>query len=88
MPGPLPYDPNPYVTRSDLDKAIEAVREDINETEQRLRREWTDAVRYEVGRVTDHLTDQDTKINWTLGLIVSLLLLIISALLYAVFSHA
>lgn len=73
-----------WVTHSELDAAIDAVRADIQETEQRLRKEWTDTVRYEVGRVSGHLSEQDIKINWTLGLIVTLLLSCISGLVYVV----
>ena len=72
-----------WVTHSELDAAIDAVRADIQETEQRLRKEWTDTVRYEVGRVSDHLSEQDIKISWTLGLQITLLLAIISGLTYA-----
>lgn len=77
-----------FVTRTELDSALDAVRADIAETEQRLRKEWTDTVRYEMGRVTGHLTEQDVKINWTLGLIGTLLLTVISGLVYAIISFA
>ena len=73
-----------WVTHSELDAALDAVRADIADTEQRLRKEWTDTVRYEVDRVSGHLSEQDIKINWTLGLIVTLLLAVISGLTYAV----
>ena len=73
-----------YVTRGELADAIADVRHDIEETEQRLRTEFTATVRYEVGRVDTHLTDQDTKINWTLGLIVTLLLALVSGLVFTV----
>lgn len=76
-----------WVTRTELDEAIDAVKADIADTEQRLRKEWTDTVRYEVGKVGDHLTDQDTKINATLALIVTLLLTVIGGLLWAALSH-
>lgn len=71
-----------FVTHSELDEAIAAVKSDIADTEQRLRREWTDTVRYEVGRVSNHLSAQDVKINWTLGLIITLLLTLIGALVW------
>ena len=74
-----------YVTRDELSEALAAVRADIAETEKQLRKEFTDAVRYEVGRVDTHLTDQDTKINWTLGLIAMLLIAVISGLIYVAF---
>ena len=77
-----------WVTHSELDAAIDAVRADIQETEQRLRDEWTDTVRYEVGRVSDHLSAQDIKISWTLGLQITLLLAIISGLTYALLHYS
>ena len=67
-----------YVTRAELDKAIDGVVERIDETEQRLREEWTNTVRWEMGRVDDHLGEQDSKINWVLGLIVSLLVAVVA----------
>ena len=71
-----------YVTRTELDEAIDAVRDDIRETEERLREEWTNTVRFEVGRVDSHLGVQDSKIDWTLRLIVTLLVTVIGALIY------
>lgn len=80
-----------YVTHDELhlelEAAKDAVREDIRETETRLRKEWTDTVRFEVGRVDGHLTDQDTKINWTLGLIALLLITAVGALIYVAMGH-
>lgn len=76
-----------YVTRVELDAAIDAVRADIADTEQRLRREWTDTVRYEMGRVSGHLSEQDVKINWTIGLIVTLLLTVIGSATFVVYTH-
>lgn len=74
---------DPYVTHSELDTAIKAVRTDITATETRLRTEWTETVRFEVGRVDTHLGDQDRKINWTLGLIVTLLIAVIGGAISA-----
>lgn len=48
-----------YATRDELDDAITAVRRDIRDSEIRLRGEWTDTVRYEIGGVTAHLGEQD-----------------------------
>lgn len=71
-----------YVTHDELAEALADVRADIDETEQRLRSEFTSTVRYEIGKVDTHLTQQDTRINWTLGLIVSLLVVLVGGLLY------
>jgi hypothetical protein len=71
-----------YVTHSELDAAIAAVKDDIADTEQRLRKEWTDTVRYEVGRMDKHLDDQDVKFNWMIGLQFTLLLAVMSGLIY------
>src|SRR5579862_1439462 len=76
-----------FVTHSELDDAIQAVREDIVDTETRLRTEFTNTVRYEVGRVDDHLGVQDTRISWVLGLIVTLLITTVGGLLYVALSH-
>lgn len=76
-----------WVTHSELDAAIDAVRADIQETEQRLRKEWTDTVRYEVGRVSGHLSEQDIKINWILGLIVALLVSLLGSSVYVVLHY-
>lgn len=74
------------VTRDEMDLALaEALAEAKQYTdtaEQRLREEWTDAVRHEVGKVDVHLGDQDTKINWILGLMATLLLAVIGWLIY------
>lgn len=76
-----------FVTHEELDKAIEAVREDIGETEQRLRSEFTDAMRFEFNRTEKHLDQQDGKINWVLGLIVTLLITAVGSLLYVALAH-
>lgn len=71
-----------YVTHDELAVALADVRADIDDTEQRLRDEFTNTVRFEVGRVDQHLTQQDSRINWTLGLIVTLLVALVGGLLY------
>lgn len=71
-----------YVTRDELAEALADVRADIADTEERLRTEFTQTVRYEVGKVDAHLTQQDTRLNWTLGLIITLLLAGISGLVW------
>lgn len=78
-----------YVTHAELDAALADVREDIADTEQRLRTEWTDAVRYEGARTEKHLEDQDRLIDrisgrtdWILGLLVAALVAAVGALLY------
>lgn len=76
-----------FVTRIELDAAIDAVRADIADTEQRLRKEWTDTVRYEMGRVGSHLSEQDVKINWVLGLIIAGLVTVVGSMIYVAFTH-
>ncbi len=76
-----------YVTHSELDAAIDAVRADIQETDQRLRKEWTDTVPYEVARVSGHLSEQDFKIYWILGLIVALLVSLLGSSVYVVLHY-
>lgn len=65
-----------FATKDELDDAISAVRHDIRVTERRLREEWTDTLRYEIGRVDDHLGQQDNAIRGIyLAAISSLILL-------------
>jgi hypothetical protein len=59
-----PEPTSPWVTHSELDDALDAVREDIAETEHRLRGEFTSAVRYEIDRVHVHLEKQDESLKW------------------------
>ena len=71
-----------FVTHTELDEAIAAVKDDIAETEQRLRREWKETVRFEVGRVDTHLDAQDGKIDRVFYLIVTMLLSLVSSAVY------
>jgi len=69
------------VTRAELDlalaDAIAEAKEYTDDAERRLREEWTDAVRHEVGKVETHLGSQDTKIHAALGLLFTLLLAVV-----------
>jgi len=76
-----------FVTHRELEEALSAVRDDIQETENRLRQEWTSTVRFEMQRMDTHLTDQDTKINWTLGLIVTLLVTLVGSAVYELLTY-
>lgn len=72
-----------WVTRRELDDAITAVREDIAETEARLRTEFTSTVRYEVGKVDLHLAQQDESLKWIFRTLVGgLITLIVLLILY------
>lgn len=74
------------VTHDELDlalaQALAEAKEYTDDAERRLREEWTDAVRHEVGKVDTHLGDQDSKINWIIGLITTLLLAAVSTATY------
>lgn len=76
-------DLNGFVTRSDLDTAIADVREDIRETEDRLRTEFSDRMSFEILRFDRHLDSQDTRLTWILGVLLSLLVAVIAALVYS-----
>ena len=73
-----------YITRSELDDAIAAVTEDIRETEQRLDEKFTNTVRWEIGRVDKHLSDQDESLKWIQRFALGALLTVIAALIYLV----
>ena len=70
-----------YVSQDDLDEAIADVREDIRDTENRLREEFTGAVRYEVNRMDRHLDTQDNSIKWIQRYALTSLVLIVCALI-------
>lgn len=70
-----------YVTQDDFDEAIAAVTEDIRDTENRLREEFTGTVRYEVSRMDTHLDTQDESIKWIQRYALTSLVLIICALI-------
>lgn len=76
-----------YVTHGELDAAISAVKDDIAETERRLRGEFTDVVRYEVGKVDDHLEDQDGRLVNILRTAVAALISLLIWLAYYALTH-
>ena len=65
-----------YITRRGLEDAIRDVKADMRAMEERWLG-WT-------ARVDSHLSDQDTRINWTLGLLASLLIMVIGSLILLV----
>lgn len=73
-----------YVTRADLTAAISAVEERIDETEQRLRTEFTSALRYEMSGVNNHLSAQDETLKWINRWTLGALLSVIVALIYLI----
>ena len=73
-----------FVTHDELGEAIAAVTEDIRDTEERLRTEFTNAVRYEGDRTDRHLATQDESIRWILRTAITSLVLIVGALIYLV----
>lgn len=80
-----------HVTHDELDiafgKVLSEAKTYTDAAERRLREEWTDTVRFETGRVDSHLDAQDGKINWLLGLMVTILLGVIGWLVYFALSH-
>lgn len=70
-----------FATKDELDDAIAAVRQDIRITESRLRKEWTDTVRYEIGRVENHLGEQDHSIRGIYLAAISSLVLLVCAVI-------
>lgn len=70
-----------FVTHPELNEAIEAVLEDIRDSEERLRKEFTTTMRWELQRITDHLGEQDETLKWinrwTLGVLVSVIVALI-----------
>lgn len=76
-----------YVTHGELDAAIASVKDDIAETERRLRGEFTDVVRYEVGKVDDHLEDQDGRLVNILRTAVAALISLLIWLAYYALTH-
>lgn len=73
-----------YVTHDELSEAIAAVTEDIRDTEQRLDAKFTGALRYEMGRVDQHLSAQDETLKWINRWTLGALLAVIVALIYLV----
>ena len=69
-----------YVTRKELDVAIAEVKDDIEQTEKRLRSEWTNGNKV----VNDHLDKQDETLSWILrSLVGALLSLVVLLAVYA-----
>ena len=82
-----------YVTHDELGAAIAAVTEDIRDTEQRLREEFTNAVRFEADRTEKHLDAQDETLKWinrwALGALVAFITSLLGGLIYALIAlHA
>lgn len=70
-----------FVTHNELAEAIQSVTDDIRDTEQRLRDEFTGAVRFELSRVDDHLVAQDETLKWINRWALGILVTVIAALI-------
>ena len=73
-----------FVTHDELSEAIAAVTDDIRDTEQRLRDEFTTAVRFEAERTEKHLDAQDETLKWINRWALGGLLMVICALIYLI----
>lgn len=75
---------NDWVSRSELDDAIDRVTADIRDTENKLRTEFTSTVRFEVGRIDSHLDAQDERLTWIYRFALGALVTIIAGLIYLI----
>lgn len=67
-----------HVTHEELDEAIQAVHERIDETENTLRREFGHAAH----RLEEHLDRQDTRLDQIMLALLAGLFVVIGALIY------